>query len=182
MLRIDIGKARFHLSTGPFLAHTIAPRSSGPTMWNEFLPISMPTTAIAALGVWQSRPIYQSSSRPSSSALAKATIYPRQNMVRVMAEEARALWQLIMPSVDTRPTVSVTRSFYTTLGDFYRAFGRCSCGVVITKFSDHAVTFSEVHQRSSRTPDIWVRRSTRILPASRQELCGARKCSWPYTA
>jgi DNA helicase-2/ATP-dependent DNA helicase PcrA len=31
---------------------TMAPRSSWPTMWNEFLPISMPTTVIAALSVW----------------------------------------------------------------------------------------------------------------------------------
>src|ERR1700686_5437648 len=30
----------------------MAPRSSWPTMWKEFLPISMPTTAIAALSVW----------------------------------------------------------------------------------------------------------------------------------
>src|ERR1700686_5533910 len=30
----------------------MAPRSSWPTMWKEFLPISMPTTAIGALSVW----------------------------------------------------------------------------------------------------------------------------------
>src|SRR6185436_2633786 len=35
-----------------FWRSTMAPRSSWPTMWNEFLPISMPTTAIAALSVW----------------------------------------------------------------------------------------------------------------------------------
>jgi NAD(P)-dependent dehydrogenase (short-subunit alcohol dehydrogenase family) len=35
-----------------FCRSTIAPRSSWPTMWKEFLPISMPTTEIAALTVW----------------------------------------------------------------------------------------------------------------------------------
>src|SRR5664280_1951525 len=35
-----------------FCRSTMAPRSSWPTMWNEFLPISMPTTEIAALSVW----------------------------------------------------------------------------------------------------------------------------------
>src|SRR5262249_34464656 len=34
-----------------FWRNTIAPRSSSPTMWNEFLPISMPTTAIAICDV-----------------------------------------------------------------------------------------------------------------------------------
>ena len=32
-----------------FCRRTIAPRLSGPTTWNEFLPISMPITAIALL-------------------------------------------------------------------------------------------------------------------------------------
>src|SRR5215469_8366025 len=32
-----------------FWRKTIAPRSSRPTMWNEYLPISIPTTAIADL-------------------------------------------------------------------------------------------------------------------------------------
>src|SRR6516162_1166465 len=30
----------------------MAPRSSNPTTWNEFLPISMPITAIALLRLW----------------------------------------------------------------------------------------------------------------------------------
>src|SRR4051812_2481676 len=41
------------VSTWPrdhFCRSTIAPRLSSPTMWNEFLPISMPITAIAVLG------------------------------------------------------------------------------------------------------------------------------------
>ena len=32
-----------------FCRRTIAPRLSRPTMWNEFLPISMPTTATEVL-------------------------------------------------------------------------------------------------------------------------------------
>src|SRR5450631_2512148 len=35
-----------------FCRSTMAPRASWPTTWNEFLPISMPITAIAVLGVW----------------------------------------------------------------------------------------------------------------------------------
>src|SRR3954468_19296488 len=35
-----------------FCRSTMAPRASWPTRWNEFLPISMPITAIAVLGVW----------------------------------------------------------------------------------------------------------------------------------
>jgi hypothetical protein len=34
-----------------FCRTTMAPRSSWPAMWNEFLPVSMPITAIAVLGV-----------------------------------------------------------------------------------------------------------------------------------
>src|ERR1700704_485918 len=34
-----------------FCRSTMAPRASWPTTWNEFLPISMPITAIAVLGV-----------------------------------------------------------------------------------------------------------------------------------
>jgi hypothetical protein len=34
-----------------FCRSTMAPRVSWPTTWNEFLPISMPITAIALLGV-----------------------------------------------------------------------------------------------------------------------------------
>ena len=33
-----------------FCRSTMAPRASWPTTWNEFLPISMPITAIAVLG------------------------------------------------------------------------------------------------------------------------------------
>src|SRR3954467_11151441 len=36
---------------GHFCRSTMAPRASWPTTWNEFLPISMPITAIAVLGV-----------------------------------------------------------------------------------------------------------------------------------
>src|SRR5665647_2789254 len=35
-----------------FCRSTMAPRSSWPTTWNEFLPISMPTTAIALSSFW----------------------------------------------------------------------------------------------------------------------------------
>src|ERR1035437_5933952 len=35
-----------------FCRSTIAPRSSWPTTWNEFLPISMPITAIALSNFW----------------------------------------------------------------------------------------------------------------------------------
>src|SRR6202158_2855179 len=35
-----------------FCRSTMAPLSSGPTMWNEFLPISIPTTAVVVLSVW----------------------------------------------------------------------------------------------------------------------------------
>src|SRR3979490_1662484 len=35
-----------------FCRSTIAPRSSWPTTWNEFLPISMPITAIALSNSW----------------------------------------------------------------------------------------------------------------------------------
>src|SRR6267142_2093648 len=35
-----------------FCRSTMAPRAWWPTTWNEFLPISMPITAIAVLGVW----------------------------------------------------------------------------------------------------------------------------------
>src|SRR5882672_9251458 len=41
-----IGEPRFH-----FCRSTMAPRASWPTTWNEFLPISMPITAIAVLAV-----------------------------------------------------------------------------------------------------------------------------------
>src|SRR6202040_2101826 len=34
-----------------FCRSTMAPRASWPTTWNEFLPISMPITAIAVLAV-----------------------------------------------------------------------------------------------------------------------------------
>src|ERR1035437_617430 len=43
------------VSTWPrdhFWRSTMAPRISRPTTWNEFLPISMPTTAIALSGFW----------------------------------------------------------------------------------------------------------------------------------
>ena len=40
--RRHVGKPRDH-----FCRRTIAPRSSSPTMWNEFFPISMPITEIA---------------------------------------------------------------------------------------------------------------------------------------
>src|ERR1019366_4169994 len=49
------GRLAKRASTWPrdhFCRNTMAPRSSWPTMWKEFLPISMPTTAIAALSVW----------------------------------------------------------------------------------------------------------------------------------
>src|SRR6202051_4109005 len=52
-----IGETRFHLArTAPwprdhFCRSTMAPRASWPTAWNEFLPISMPITAIALLGI-----------------------------------------------------------------------------------------------------------------------------------
>src|ERR1700686_1986559 len=49
------GRLAKRASTWPrdhFCRSTIAPRSSWPTMWKEFLPISMPTTEIAALTVW----------------------------------------------------------------------------------------------------------------------------------
>jgi hypothetical protein len=42
-----IGEPRFHLATRPLLPQ----RASWPTTWNEFLPISMPITTIAVLGV-----------------------------------------------------------------------------------------------------------------------------------
>src|ERR1700688_3973632 len=35
-----------------FCRSTIAPRSSWPTTWNEFLPISIPITAIALSNFW----------------------------------------------------------------------------------------------------------------------------------
>src|ERR1035437_2094400 len=35
-----------------FCRSTIAPRSSWPTTWNKFLPISMPITAIALSNFW----------------------------------------------------------------------------------------------------------------------------------
>src|SRR5262245_8029348 len=34
-----------------FCRSTMAPRASWPTTWNEFLPISMPITAIVVLGI-----------------------------------------------------------------------------------------------------------------------------------
>ena len=50
--RRHIGQARFHLATRPFLTQydrsTLIVAYDG----NEFLPISIPTTAIAALSVW----------------------------------------------------------------------------------------------------------------------------------
>ena len=42
--RRQIGKSRLDLATRPFL-----PKYDRTTTWNEFLPISMPTTAIAEL-------------------------------------------------------------------------------------------------------------------------------------
>jgi hypothetical protein len=40
-----------HFATRPLCRNTMAPRASWPTTWNEFLPVSMPITAIAVLGV-----------------------------------------------------------------------------------------------------------------------------------
>jgi hypothetical protein len=49
------GRLASRASTWPrdhFWRSTRAPRRSWPTMWNEFLPISMPITAILLLSVW----------------------------------------------------------------------------------------------------------------------------------
>src|ERR1700682_3991146 len=49
------GRLAKRASTWPrdhFCRSTIAPRSSWPTTWNEFLPISMPITAIALSNFW----------------------------------------------------------------------------------------------------------------------------------
>src|SRR5262245_29891468 len=49
------GRLASRASTWPrdhFCRSTIAPRRSCPTTWNEFLPISMPTTAIALVDFW----------------------------------------------------------------------------------------------------------------------------------
>jgi hypothetical protein len=43
--RRQIGEPGLHLTTRPLLPSTMAPRWFWPTMWNEFLPISMPITA-----------------------------------------------------------------------------------------------------------------------------------------
>jgi hypothetical protein len=46
-----MGEPRLHLATRPLLPQHDGARASWPTTWNEFLPISMPITAIAVLGV-----------------------------------------------------------------------------------------------------------------------------------
>jgi len=54
MRRASAGTPHPRASTWPrdhFCRSTMAPRASWPTTWNEFLPISMPITAIAILGV-----------------------------------------------------------------------------------------------------------------------------------
>src|SRR6202008_3407205 len=45
-----IGEPPFHLATRPLLPKNVPPRSSWAHDVNEFLPISMPITAIAAFG------------------------------------------------------------------------------------------------------------------------------------
>src|SRR6476469_6492026 len=50
--RRHIGKRASAWPRDDFWRNTMAPRSSWPTMWKEFLPISIPTTAIAAFSVW----------------------------------------------------------------------------------------------------------------------------------
>ncbi len=50
--RRHVSKAGLDLAARPFLAQHDGATSSWPTMWNEFLPISMPITEIAALSVW----------------------------------------------------------------------------------------------------------------------------------
>src|SRR6476660_6350005 len=50
--RRHIGKRASAWPRDHFWRNTMAPRSSWPTMWKEFLPISIPTTAIAAFTVW----------------------------------------------------------------------------------------------------------------------------------
>src|SRR6516164_3323264 len=49
------GRLASRASTWPrdhFCRNTKAPRRSWPTRWNEFLPISMPMTAISLLSFW----------------------------------------------------------------------------------------------------------------------------------
>src|SRR5215468_5392315 len=49
------GRLASRASTWPrdhFCRSTRAPRRSWPTRWNEFLPISMPITAISLLSLW----------------------------------------------------------------------------------------------------------------------------------
>jgi hypothetical protein len=56
-LQIQLLKAVYWQAVAPlghattFCRSTMAPRASWPTTWNEFLPISMPITAIAVLAV-----------------------------------------------------------------------------------------------------------------------------------
>src|ERR1700732_2016707 len=83
-----------------FCRNTMAPRASWPTTWNEFLPISMPITAIAVLGV---RDMACSLSLAPLASFAcwrgRSTAGPSHYRTFRLAASVGSKWSMVAPRV-----------------------------------------------------------------------------------